>query len=169
MSNLTDDQQLLLQKMIRENNTEDNTSKIREKKHSKLIRKDVSNIQNIKRKLRTNNFKILDNECIKHCNFLYLNYPNIYNKMLKDEIDIKILYSFLDVLEKIENGERTQHEASYEIGMYLKSLYVDKRLRKEKGETIPKSKRQDKTNIPQKSEIKKISYAEFKNMKSDNS
>ena len=35
-------------------------------------------------------------------------YPlsNIYNKLLKDEIQIKILYKFLDELERIEKGNK---------------------------------------------------------------
>ena len=43
-------QQEMLQKMIKENNTENNTEKIRTLKHSSKIRKDVSNIANIKRR-----------------------------------------------------------------------------------------------------------------------
>lgn len=158
MSNLTSDQQQILQNMIRENNTEDNTSKIRTLKHSSLIRKDVSNIRNIKRRLKTRDFHKLDAECQRQCSFLFNNYTIIYNKMLKDEIDIQIMYTFLDVLESIENGTRNQHEASYEIGMLLKKLYVDKKLN-----TSNEKKKQEKAT----SKPKKISYEEFKKMQED--
>jgi|TARA_B110000259_G_C13670886_1_gene264276 hypothetical protein len=57
-----------------------------------------------------------------------MNYTLIYNKLLKNDLDIKILYKFLDVLETIENGTSDQHEASYEIGLLLKKIYVDKKL-----------------------------------------
>ena len=77
----------------------------------------------MKRKLKTKDFKTLDKEAIHKCSFLYSNYPNIYNKLLKDEIDIKTLYTFLDELAKIENGEQNQHEASYNIGLCL-NLYI---------------------------------------------
>ena len=158
MSNLTNDQQEMLQKMIRENDTEDNTSKIRRLKHSSLIRRDVSNIRNIKRRMRTRDFHKLDAECQQKCSFLFNNYTIIYNKMIKDEIDIQIMYKFLDALQSIEDGTRNQHEASYEIGMLMKKLYVDKKINKSN-----ETKKQDKTNSKQK----KISYEEFKKMQED--
>lgn len=168
MSNqMNDDDKLLLQKMIRENNTENNTNKIRELKHSSKIRKDISIIQNMKRKIRSKDFKKLDKECSSKCQFLFVNYPNIYNKMLKDEIDIKILYSFLDVLEKIENGEKDQHEASYEIGMLLKSIYVDKRLNSS-GNVKTEKRTESKDNKSLKPKHKKMSYADFKKMQEEN-
>jgi hypothetical protein len=149
----------LLQQMIRKNDTKDNTNKIRELKHSSKIRSCVSIIQNTRRRCGRNaTFQELDKECSTSCSFLFINYPIIYNKILKDEIDIKVLYTFLDILEKIERGERDQHEASYEIGMLLRSMYVDKRLTKE-------NKRQDKTNTSRNNkpanDRKKLSYKEF--------
>ena len=47
---------------------------------------------------------------------------------MKNDLDIKILYKFLDVLETIENGTRDQHDASYEIGLLLKKIYIDKKI-----------------------------------------
>ena len=87
--------------------------------------------------------------------FVYVS--NIYNKLLKDEVDIKILYTFLDELAKIENGTQNQHEASYNIGMLLKSLYVDKKIGIES--------KKPKTNNPKKTKTKQkppMSYAEYK-------
>lgn len=161
MSNLSNDQQEVLQKMIRENDTEDNTSKIRRLKHSAQIRRDVSNIRNIKRRLKTRDFHKLDAECQRKCSFLFNNYTIIYNKMIKDEIDIQIMYKFLDALQSIEDGKRNQHEASYEIGMLLKQLYVDKKINKKSNS----SSKQDKTKSTTKP--KKISYEEFKKMQED--
>ena len=147
-------QQEMLQKMIKENNTENNTEKIRTLKHSSKIRKDVSNIANIKRKNRNRDFKTLDRECQSKAGFLFRHYPIIYNKMIKNEINMKIMYRFLDVLSTIENGEKDQHEASYEIGMLLKQLYIDKKIDLSKEKT-----RQDKNIKP-----KKLSYEEYKKM-----
>lgn len=161
---MNEDEKMLLQKMIRTNNTEDNTNKIQEAKHSMKIRRDVSIIQNIKRRTREKDFRKLDNDCRGKCNFLYVNYPNIYNKMLRGEVDIQILYKFLDKLNDIEEGRLSQHEASYEIGMYLRSLYVDKRLNKSSRDKT----RQDKpiNNNKQKNmKLKshgKMSYDDFK-------
>jgi len=125
---MDDSQRIKLQELIDANHTINHTEEIRTLKHSKLIRDDVIKIQNIKRKLKTTHFKTLDNEVQKECFFLFKNYTLIYNKLLKNDLDIKILYKFLDVLETIENGTRDQHDASYEIGLLLKKIYIDKKI-----------------------------------------
>ena len=45
-------------------------------------------------------------------------------------IDLKILFQFLEVLGKIEDGELDQHTGSFEVGLLLKKIYVDSALRK---------------------------------------
>lgn len=152
------EQQKVLDEMIKENDTVDNTNYIQEVRHSDKIRKDVAIIQNIKRQFKTKDFKILDKEANSKCGFLFLHYPNIYNKLLKDQIDINILYQFLQELEGIEKGKQNQHEASYKIGMLLKQLYVDKKIGKE----------EKKIKKENKKENKKISYAEYKKKYSNN-
>jgi aspartate-semialdehyde dehydrogenase len=67
---------------------------------------------------------------IRDCYFLYLNYTDIFNKIKRDESDIAILFQFLDVLQKIEEGSLDQHEASFEVGTLLKKMYVDSALKK---------------------------------------
>ena len=101
------DQKELLNRMIQENDTIDNTGLIREVKHSAKLRREVAIIQNIKRTTRSTQFPVLDKEaCSKGCGFMFQHYPNIYNKLLKGEIQIKILYRFLDELEKIEGTKK---------------------------------------------------------------
>jgi hypothetical protein len=72
----------------------------------------------------------LTETAIRECYFLYSNYTDIFNKIKKDEIDIDILFQFLNVLEQIENGSVDQHEASFEVGTLLKKIYIDSALRK---------------------------------------
>jgi hypothetical protein len=48
----------------------------------------------------------------------------------KNEIDLEILFKFLNVLRQIEDGELDQHEGSFVVGKLLKELYVDSALRK---------------------------------------
>ena len=125
---MDDTQRLKLQDLIKENNVQDNTDNIRTLKHSKLIRDDVDKIVIIMNNLRSDDFKILDNACLPHCSFLFKNYTNIYNKLLKKQIDLTILNRFLSCLKSIEDGVQTQHEASYEIGTLLKALYIDTKI-----------------------------------------
>ena len=101
-----------LDKLIQENNVTDNTHKIRQESKSREIRKCVQNIENTKRRLHyTKNLSVLDKECMKHSSYLFTNFPNIYNKLLSNQIDIRILYKFLDELQSIEDGKKinTRH------------------------------------------------------------
>lgn len=83
---------------------------------------------------------------------------------MKKEIDISLFYKFLDILEKIENGECDQHEASFKVGSILKEIYVDSALKKaqkldKENEIREKEKEADRT--PAK-EPMKISWRSYK-------
>jgi len=115
------EQRLQLHEMIRANNTQDNTSLIRQLRHSSRIRADVERIVELR---QTNPLADLTQEA----SFLYTNYTMIFNRLLKDRLDVSVLYSFLDVLKEIEEGCLDQHEASFKIGTLLKEMYVDPKL-----------------------------------------
>lgn len=129
MDTMDEKQRLHLQKMIAANNVEDQTESIRRLKHSNILKNDLNNMVLIKAKYRDDPEKI-HLESMNECNFLFTYYTDIYNKVRKDEIDISILYTFLDVLKKIEDGELDQHEGSFQVGTILKKMYVDSALKK---------------------------------------
>jgi hypothetical protein len=143
------EQRLQLNEMIRENNSVDNTPLIRELKHSSRIWADVKTIILLKKE---KNWKEVESECIQQANFLYTNYTMIFNRLLRDRLDVSILYSFLEVLKEIENGVLDQHEASFKIGTLLKQLYIDPKLEEIKEPTYVKGH--------------SISWQEFKKIKS---
>lgn len=126
---MDDNQRLHLQKMIAVNNVEDQTGLIRELKHSHILRENVNNLVMLKAK-HLDDHDALNLEAMTECNFLFTYYTDLYNKIRKDEIDLKILFQFIDVLRKIEDGQMDQHEGSFEVGMLLKKIYVDSALRK---------------------------------------
>jgi hypothetical protein len=126
---MDDTARLKLQEMIKANNVSDQTETIRSLKHSSTLRENVNTMILLKNKHK-NNLIELNEEASRECYFLYANYTDIYNKIKKDEIDLVILFQFLDVLEKIECGELDQHEGSFEVGTLLKKIYVDSALRK---------------------------------------
>jgi len=135
MSNLNDDERLHLDKMIKEFNADDNTTQIRTLRHSRKIKENVERLLNLKRKyprMRLNDKDKFEKLVISHCNFLWNNYTNIFNRLMRDEMDINILYTFIDKLRAIEDGEEDQHEASVGVGKILKRLYIDSALRREK-------------------------------------
>jgi hypothetical protein len=119
------EQRLKLNELIRANNSVDNTALIRELKHSTRIWEDVKTILQLK---KGKEWSQVEPECIQQANFLYTNYTMIFNRLLRDQLDVSILYSFLEVLKEIEQGVLDQHEASFKIGTLLKQMYVDPRL-----------------------------------------
>ena len=126
---MDDNARLQLQKMIKANDVEDMTGLIRELKHSILLRNEI----NILLKLMRDNKNSEDNlfeEASSKCSFLFTYYTDIFNKIRKNEISLTILFNFLDVLEKIEDGKLDQHEGSFEVGKLLKELYIDSALKK---------------------------------------
>tara|TARA_B100001769_G_scaffold275313_2_gene277116 strand:+ start:297 stop:770 length:474 start_codon:yes stop_codon:yes gene_type:complete len=151
---------LQLKKMINENNVKDYTNDIREKKHSELIRNDVTKMIELKQKysrLMSSNPKQFDNIITSQCSFLFNNYTDIFNKVKKNEINLDTLWNLLNILKKIEDGNIDQHAGSYEVGKLLKKIYIDSSIMKENN----KSHKSKKTKKPPK---KNISWSEFKEL-----
>jgi hypothetical protein len=154
---MDESQRLQLQKMIAVNNTEDQTELIRQLKHAEILRSQMNTLLFLKAKYRDDTEKI-HLEAMNDCNFLFTYYTDIYNKIRKDEMDIKLLNNFLDVLKEIEDGKLTQHEGSFKVGTILKELYVDSALKKaekldELAEKVEESKKP----------MIKISWQQYKN------
>jgi dimeric dUTPase (all-alpha-NTP-PPase superfamily) len=126
---MDDKARLQLQKMIKANDVEDQTGLIRELKHCHLLQNDINQLLMLMAKYRNDQTKVHE-EAISACGFLFTYYTDIYNKIRKDEIDLKILNQFLNVLRRIEDEELDQHEGSFVVGTLLKELYVDSALRK---------------------------------------
>lgn len=159
MDTMDEKQRLHLQKMIAANNVEDQTESIRRLKHSGILRNDLNNMVLIKAKYRDEPEKI-HLESMNECNFLFTYYTDIYNKVRKDEIDIHILYQFLEVLKKIEDGKLDQHEGSFQVGTLLKKLYVDSALKK--AEKLDEENKNSKEESSKPSV--KINWKQFKKM-----
>ena len=126
---MDDSQRLQLKKMIEVNNTQDQTENIRRLKHSNKLIEDIRTLQQLKFRHKGDLEKVHE-DATNMCNFLYTNYTDIYNKVKNDEIDLPLLNQFLNVLQRIENSEMDQHEASYMIGSILKEIYIDSALKK---------------------------------------
>ena len=161
MSVLTNDERLNLKKMINESECGDNTDNIRRLKHSVLMRDDISKLDTLKNThgdMKANNNDDFVLLCQNECKFLYANYTDIFNKLVKDELDLTIMTKLLTVLKLIEDSNVDQHEGSVMVGKILKELYVDsatKRL-----DNLDKEHDKEPT-----SEGKAISWKQFKQMK----
>lgn len=161
---MDDNQRLQLQQLIKTNNVEDQTSLIRDLKHSVKLRNEINQMLEIKEKYINDDIR-MNEESISQCFFLFTYYTDIYNKIKKDEINLKILFKFLDILEQIENDELDQHEGSFLVGTLLKELYIDSALKKA-----------DKLNMANNTTIEdnkpyvepiQISWKQFKNINSN--
>jgi hypothetical protein len=129
---LTDSERLNLQKMLSESDCEDNTSHIRKVKHSVHLRDDIRKLDTFKQ----NNVAMRDSDSPRYlglaqseCSFLYNNYTDIFNRIMKDELDLEIMTKLLIVLKLIEDGKVDQHEGSVMVGKILKELYVDSAIK----------------------------------------
>lgn len=157
MSNSIDLKQML------GNNDEyvDNTNKIRNLKHSSLIRQNIKDISLLRSKhfdLFENNIEEFKSICNKKNSFLFNNYFDIFNKVTANEIDLNMMDQFLNVLSKIENNDIDQHEGSVMVGEILKRIYIDSALKK--GEKLDDINKKEKIVIK---EPINISWKQYKN------
>ncbi len=164
MSNFLDDQNRLnLQEMVKAYDADDNTSKIRTLQHSLKIKNDVEQLLNLKKKytrMQKQDYKKFQKLVVSHCNFLWNNYTNIFNRLMKDELNINILRAFIKKLKEIEDGVTDQHEASVHIGQILKEMYIDSALKREKNYEEDENEIKKKEKRP----LHNISWSQYKLM-----
>jgi len=164
---MNDDERLNLRKMIAANDTEDNTSKIRELKHGELIRADVAKMLKIKHdyaRLAKSHPAQYDAICVSQCAFLFKHYTDIFNKLKKNEIDLNILMKFVSVLKLIEDGKIDQHEGSFEVGKLLKQIYVDSALRKSEHLDAAHELAAGSAPAASRAPVKDISWTQYKKL-----
>lgn len=161
---MNETESLQLKKMISENQVEDQTNDIREKKHSEKIRTDVTRMIELKKKyprLEKTNAEQFDNMLTKQCSFLFNNYTDIFNKVKKNEINLDTLWQLLNILRRIEDGTVDQHVGSYEVGKLLKKIYIDSAITKDDNMRAKNKQKNKQKNKPDK---KKISWDEYKKL-----
>jgi hypothetical protein len=145
---------------------EDNTHGIREMKHSDSIRADILKIEELKKEhadLRNTDAPAFSQLCESECIFLFYKYTDIYNRLLKDEVDLNIMHKALDVLKRIENEEIDQQEGSVIVGKLFHEIYVDSALRRSANlDAAASSDARSSSAVPPKVPIKKISWREYK-------
>jgi len=156
---------LQLQKMIAANGTSDQTELLRQLKHSHKLQEDINTMLKAKHTARTEggwSEEDLRTACSIQCFFLFTHYTDLFNKIFKDEIDLRILNHFLNVLRQIEDGDIDQHEGSFLVGQLLKELYVDSALKKADKLRAKAQAEAEGRDLPPVREPKKISWSQFK-------
>lgn len=138
---------------------QDNTHYLRNVQNSWKIRTDILRMEKCKRSykgdIKSDEFREM---CIGECSFLYNEYTYLFNKLLKDVLDLKIMFTLLQVMQNIENGSIDQEGGSIQVGKILKDLYLDCATRE--GEQRDKEYEEEK---PKPLEGKAISWKAYKN------
>lgn len=166
MSNFMDEKDRLnLSEMLKTADADDNTEKIRKLRHSSKIKENVEIFMNLKKKyakMKRDEPKKFEKIAISHCNFLFTKYTNIFNRLLKDELNLQILMTFIKTLKQVESGDLDQNEASVLIGKILKELYIDSALKREKtyNDMDEKTEKKNKKKPP----VNNISWQKYKKM-----
>ena len=165
MSTLSPDERLNLQKMVNEMGSEDNTDHIRKVKHSIVLRDEIRKLDTFKQKhveMQRNDKDRFMELCRDETPFLYNNYTDIFNRLIKDELNLEIMTKLLIVLKLIEDGKVDQNEGSVMVGKVLKELYVDSAL-KQAEHLDTKASATEKPALSTSSNP--ISWKEYKSMK----
>jgi hypothetical protein len=144
---------------------QDNTDGIRRLKHSSLILADVMKMEKLKktmaskRKTRNQDFVAA---CQLKCSFLFNKYTDIFNRLIKDELDLELLSQMLATLQKIEDGTLDQQEGSVVVGKILHKIYVESALSRSR--KIDEARCTEEEG-EEKEVGKDISWTEYKNKK----
>lgn len=165
---ITNADRLNLKRMINmADDYQDNTDNIRKLKHSNLIRQDIMDMETLKKEnsyVREKDLDAFSELCKSKCSFLFNNYTDIFNKLMKDELDLRIMSSLLEVLSKIENNEIDQQEGSFIVGTILKRLYVDSALKTAANLDKKREEHGEIVEEPVYVEPKQISWQNYKKM-----
>jgi len=158
--NLSTEERINLKGLINQSDCENNTDQIRRLKHSERIRDDIRKLERVQRDnaaLMESNPDEYMNVCKRECSFLFNNYTEIFNKLMKDELDINIMAKLLVVLKMIEDEKVDQHEGSVLVGKILKEMYVDSAIKR--ADHLDKEHGEEK---PEKVAGKEISWRQYK-------
>jgi hypothetical protein len=162
-THISAEDRLNLKRLVDNSECENNTENIRKLKHSVPINEDIKKM--LKYKINNDSLKQSDPEtflegCKIECSFLFNNYTDIFNKILKDELDMTIMKKLVIILKLIEDEKVDQHEGSVMVGKILKELYVDSALKR--CDNLDKEYASSKQTV---NDGKKISWKDFKFVK----
>jgi hypothetical protein len=160
MSKITREESLNLKKLLNNSDAVDNTEYIRRVKHSEKLRDDIRALDRLKKsesKLYLENRDKFKEKAQTVANFLFVNYTDIFNKVITNELDLGIMSKLLAVIKMIEDNKVDQHEGSVLVGKILKELYVDSALKR-----CDNLDKEHNTEVEEKREIKQVSWSEWK-------
>jgi hypothetical protein len=162
--NMNAEERLNLKKMLAQNTDYvDHTEDIRRLKHSGLLLDGMRDIEKLKRANAELREKSPD-EFIEMCKvaapLMYNLYTDLFNKLVKDELNLVIMIKLIRILELIEQEKLDQNEGSVMVGKMLKDLYVDSANRL--GDKLDKQREDENPTPEQKTKPKNINWNAWK-------
>lgn len=166
--NISNQERLDLKRLLTSMECDDNTEHIRKMKHSAKIQKDIMELVKFKKEhlsLYESKPERFEMEAKTVADFLYVNYTDIFRKVIRDEINYEIMSKLLYVLKAIEDEKVDQHEGGVLVGKVLKELYLDSAVRH--GQNLDKKYEAEAKSNVEDSQVeavseKPISWKEFK-------
>jgi hypothetical protein len=138
-----------------------NTDRIRQLKHSESILENIGKLCELRKKhphMRMMDELGYTELCRNTAPFLFNHYTDIFNKVVKDELNMEMMVKFIFILKQIEDEVLDQYDASVKVGTILKEMYVDSAMRR--GDNLDKLHESD---APTFVEPVKMSWSDFKN------
>ena len=160
---LSNEDRIDLKRLLSTSDCENNTEHIRTMKHSTKIQNDIMKLVEFKNSQQTLAESYPDKfveEARVLVPFLAKGYTDIFNKVIRNEINFEILGKLLYVLKAIEDEKVDQHEGSVLVGKILKELYLDSAVRH--GENLDKKHAAEEPPKPKLVEGRSISWKEYK-------
>jgi hypothetical protein len=156
------EERLNLKNMLAQNKDYvDHTEDIRRLKHSGLLLDGMRDIEKLKRanvEIRQNNPDEFMEMCKTVAPLMYNLYTDLFNKLVKDELNLVIMVRLIRILELIEQGQVDQNEGSVMVGKILKELYVDSAVRL--GDKLDKTNEQ--SEVVERVEPKAVRWNQWK-------
>ncbi len=148
-----------LDNLMRDEDVQDSTDRIRELKHSSKIRGDLERLIALRREHTRATPETFRRMALARCAFMHEHYTDMLFKLIKNEVDINLIMRFVDLLAAIESGQLNQHEASFQVGTILKKIYIDSVVKRDElREQEEQAKRKRKKR---KGGGKKMSYEQW--------
>jgi len=141
----------------------DNTDGIRRLKHSDLIAADMKKMEELKKShasMRASSPDDFASLCQNKCSFLFNAYTDIYNRLLKDQLDVNLMLEALRTLKQVETGKINQQEGSIHMGKLFYKVFVSNAIKHEDAANIPESTTTSAST--EKVEENKITWREYK-------
>jgi hypothetical protein len=163
---ITNEDRIDLKRLLSTSDCENNTEHIRKMKHSTKIQNDIMKLAQFMKAQSTlaesspDKFEAEAKDLVP---FLANGYTDIFNKVIRNEINFEILGKLLYVLKAIEDEKVDQHEGSVLVGKILKELYLDSAVRH--GDNLDKKYAAEEPKKPALVEGRAISWKEYKHNK----